>query len=778
MAQQQVVKDWYTVQELAGLPGMPGTDRGVRKWAEKNLSASRTKVRGKGREYAFKSLPTETQSHLQNLAFAAAFGSLRHELRAMQPRGVAVRAEDVLPPAAVEAMVQAVVSQAPAYRPRQRRAAARPVAPAPAAAPQTSTALVVRQVGGVQADGSCTKNGQVRRPKAEAQLTDRDRVYQDAALLLMHALDESMVALGCSARRAAQAMAAHIMDGSAAAELQAAALAVYIKPRGTERLGGLAALQARLQKMHGFYQEGCKVADPAAFLVAGRPAKRGLDPLTLSAFVRHYCRPNRPTVMQAWKDAGPWYASEGVERPPVDRWYRMEKALPVTVKYRGRMTGAAFKALLPYVSRDETMFKSNDIWVGDGHTFKARVQSPIHGNAFRPEVTFIMDWRSRKIVGWSVALSENVVAVADAFRHGQVVTRARPLIYYSDNGSGQTGKLIDHKITGTLTRQGIAHQTGIPGNAQGRGIIERIWASTVIPLAATYPTFLGKQADKDTVRKVGAELERARRKRETSRLLPSWGRFVEDLIQCVDTYNQTHSHSALGGMTPNAAYELYMDPDSLLCGVTDAEILGLWMPEVERVCSRGLVQLFGNQYFCPEMVDVVAEGAKVRVRFDIHNANTVRLLAADGQVLGVGVWDGHRRATFPVDYVTGLAMKRQSGIKRRAQDQIDRADAEMTLTLDGAGTGQVLPFAVQPAVRGALPVGAPALPEAAFVTQAAQEDTTDEDLRWYAEEAERAVAAEEALQAQDDEPDPLFLMQRAQADALYEQEEAQRRAAL
>ncbi|MCX7258544.1 MAG: Mu transposase C-terminal domain-containing protein [Polaromonas sp.] len=723
-------------------------------------------------------MPAETQAHLEAQVFAAAFGALRHEARALQPTGIPAQARDVLPPAAIEEMVQSVTAVSTAVAKVSK----------PAKPRKESTALAVRQTGGIQPDGACCKNGQVRRLKLETDLTDRDRAYQDAALLLMRALDESMVALDCSARRAAQALAAHIMDASAAPALQAAAVTVYIKPRGTERLGGLAALTARLQKMHGFYQEGCKVANPAAFLVAGRPEKRGINPVTLRAFVLHFCKPNRPTVMQAWKDASAWYASQGIAQVSVDSWYGLEKQLPITVKYRGRMTGAAYKSLLPYVSRDETMFKSNDIWVGDGHTFKARVQSPIHGQAFRPEVTFIIDWRSRKIVGWSVALSENVVAVSDAFRHAQIVTRARPLIYYSDNGSGQTGKLIDHPMTGTLGRQGIAHETGIPGSPQGRGIIERLWASTVIPLAASYPTFLGKQADRDTIRKVGSELEKARRKGEVSRLLPSWSQFVGDLIRCVDDYNQKHSHSGLGGMVPNAAYDQFMDPDSLLFGVDDREIHALWMPEEVREYSRGLIRLMNNHYFCPELMGVLPEGARVRVRFDIHNANTVRILELDsGKFLGLGVWDGHRHAAFPVDYVTDLAIKRQHGIKRRAQDQINRADAEMTLTLDGSG-GTVLPFAVQPVYREesliaplqdaknkaglTRKVDAPAAP---------REETPDEALmRWYAEEAEQAEAAERELRENEGSEDRLFLMMRAEQDERerQEQEESDRRKAM
>lgn len=785
-------KEWFSVQELMGLPGIPKSERGALNFLKKNLTVSRKRLRGFGFEYALKSLPAETQAHLEAQTFAAAFGALRHEARALQPNGVPPQARDVLPPAAVEEIVQSVLSQGPA-RPAKAtpKAASSAVATLsqPAKPRKESTALAVRTPGGIRLDGTCAKNGQVRRLKLETELTDRDRAYQDAALLLMRALDESMVALDCSARRAAQALAAHIMDASAAPELQAAALTVYIKPRGVVRLGGLAALTARLQKMHGFYQEGCKVANPAAFLVAGRPEKRGINPVLLRAFVLHFCKPNRPTVMQAWKNASAWYAQEGIAQPAVDSWYRLEKELPVTVKYRGRMTGAAYKSLLPYVSRDETMFKSNDIWVGDGHTFKARVQSPIHGQAFRPEITFIIDWRSRKIVGWSVALSENVVAVSDAFRHAQIVTRARPLIYYSDNGSGQTGKLIDHPMTGTLGRQGIAHETGIPGSPQGRGIIERLWASTVIPLAATYPTFLGKQADRDTIRKVGSELEKARRKGEASRLLPSWSQFVGDLIRCVDDYNQKHSHSALGGMVPDAAYDQFMDPDSLLFGVDDKEIHALWMPEEVRSYSRGLIQLFNNEYFCPELMGVLPEGARVRVRFDIHNANTVRILELhSGKFLGLGVWDGHRRAAFPVDYVQTLAIGRNHGIKRRAQEQIERADAEMTLTLDGNGGGQVLPFAVQPVYREeSLIVPAPEAKTKAGLTQQApesaapREETPDEALmRWYAEQAEQAAEAEAELQAQNDGQDRLFLMIRAEQDERErrEQEESERRKAM
>ena len=230
----------------------------------------------------------------------------------------------------------------------------------------------------------------------------------------------------------------------------------------------------------------------------------------------------------------PWLAERGL--PPIgySTVCKIEKELPVTVKYRGRVTGSEWRSLKPYVERDVSMFHSNDIWVGDGHSFKAKVQHPIHGQPYTPEITFILDWVSRKIVGWSIALSESTVAVSDAFRHAQMATRARPLIYYSDNGSGQTGKMIDHPVAGTLARQGIARETGIPGNPQARGIIERIWQVTLIRLAREYPTCTWKGADDNHTNKM---LKLLNRKDQGGITIPSFRQLVDDVTRCVATYS-------------------------------------------------------------------------------------------------------------------------------------------------------------------------------------------------------------------------------------------------
>ncbi len=523
----------------------------------------------------------------------------------------------------------------------------------------------------------CTRRGLTRATRAK--LNDADRAYRDAALVLCRALDAAIGSTGCAAKAAYRDLAARIVAGVAHPELLAAADATYIKRRATGNTESAQA--ARLSKLYALYQEGAQTGDAGLFLVPGRREKEGHKPEDLAGFLRHYCQPFRPTVARAWRDARAWYEAQGFRYPSYSVFVRLEQELPVTLKYRGRMTGAEWRALLPYVARDVSMFRANDIWVGDGHTFKARVQSPIHGQAFRPEVTVIIDWVSRMIVGWSVALSESTIAVSDAFRHAQRKTRARPLIYYSDNGSGQTGKSIDCPIHGTLARQGIAHETGIPGNPQGRGIIERLWRTTTIPLAETYPTVLTKSADRDSVRIVGQILAKAERKGETSRLLPSWNQFMADLDDAIEAYNTEHRHAELGGLTPRQAYEAKLDPDSLVFSPSNTEIDELWMPEVKRTPARCLITLFNNQYFRRQLQHELAEGEEVRVRFDIHNADRVWVLRMDGTPIGEAVWDGHRRAAFPVPFVEAKRQERAAGIKARAAREIARADAELMDTL-------------------------------------------------------------------------------------------------
>lgn len=517
--------------------------------------------------------------------------------------------------------------------------------------------------------------GLTRHVKTEDNLTDKDRSRRDAALVICRAIDSATSQTKCSVSRAIQELAPRILNFEAHPDLIEATNITYIKPRA----GGQtqASLVSRLQKMFAAYEKGKLAGDVAMYLVPSVRHKEGHPPYMVKAFLLHFCHPSRPPIMEAWKNSGAWFAHHGLTRPAVDTFYRIEKDLPVTVKYRGRVTGSAWRSLMPYVARDVSMFKANDIWVGDGHSFKAKVQHPIHGQAFTPEITLIRDWVSRRIVGWSIDMAESCIAVSAALKNAMETTGARPLVYYSDNGSGQTARKLDHEVTGTLMRLGIAHETGIPGNPQGRGIIERLWADTLIPLARTYPTYQGKGGDAESIRKMLVDLNR----KEPKTLLPSWPQLLEDVPNVIDEYNN-RPHSALNKFTPNEVYASKLDPDSV-GGINQQELDSMWMPEEIRIPQRGIVSLFNNEYAMPGLVNLLAEGEQIRVRFDIHNADQVTLLRMDGRQIGVANWNGHKRAAFPVAYIEQKREERMEGKIKRAERDIKKARAELGNTVEG-----------------------------------------------------------------------------------------------
>jgi len=58
------MRDWYSSQELAGLPGLPGTVPGIRKLAARLEWECRKRIASKAMEYPFTCLPAETQAAL------------------------------------------------------------------------------------------------------------------------------------------------------------------------------------------------------------------------------------------------------------------------------------------------------------------------------------------------------------------------------------------------------------------------------------------------------------------------------------------------------------------------------------------------------------------------------------------------------------------------------------------------------------------------------------------------------------------------------------------
>lgn len=424
-----------------------------------------------------------------------------------------------------------------------------------------------------------------------------------------------------------------------------------------------------------------------------RVAKKAEEIVWLPDFLAVYRQTNGINVAEAYHYfSAEWdarFADEPLRlemKPSIDQVRAALAKLPKHIKEIGRKTGSELRALNTYVKRDWSMLQVNDVWVGDGHAMKLKVAHPEHGRPFIPEVTLIMDASCRFIVGWSASLAENVLAVADALRYG-VERYGIPAIYYSDNGGGEKNWMLDGDITGMLPRLGINHQTGIPGNPQGRGIIERVHQTILYRIARQFETYHGTGADRDTIRQVSTaviSLDKAKRKGSTQLTpkqqwavgkLPSWNQFLDAVQAGVDWYNNEHVHSEIG-MTPAQKRQLMekVNPDDLVF-VTPAESRDLFRPSVLRTPERGWLRLFNNFYFSTKLLDV--DGIEVQASFDIHDPSQVIVRKKDGTFVCYAELDGNKRDAFPVAFVEKVRKERHARRAKLKQEQLDEINAEM-----------------------------------------------------------------------------------------------------
>ncbi|EPV6313838.1 DNA-binding protein, partial [Shigella flexneri] len=346
----------------------------------------------------------------------------------------------------------------------------------------------------------------------------------------------------------------------------------------------------------------------------------------LPEFLAQYRQVNGRPMSEAYEDfVAEWQRRHADEpymlevMPSYDVVRYAMKKLPEVVKQKGRVTGSEYRQLEGFTRRDWTAMPVNYVWIGDGHGMKLKCAHPIHGRPFSPEVTFVIDGGTRFVVGWSLDLAENVFAVAGAIQHG-IRNHGKPFLYYSDNGSGETADMLDKEVVGILPRLGIKHPTGIAGNPQGRGIIERLNRTLPMRIARRYRTYFGKGADRESLRVLNRDLRSAfnalqqdkplnDRQKAAMRELPSWAELIEAIREGVEWYNN-RPHSELP-MKPNGRHysptefrkKRQAEEDTEIEWLSDLELRDMFRPMVERPVRRCEIQWLNNIYYAPELRD-------------------------------------------------------------------------------------------------------------------------------------------------------------------------------
>ncbi|EBU8700005.1 transposase, partial [Salmonella enterica] len=360
---------FVSVNELIGLPGVPGTAQGVRYAVKKWASTDHHKRQRQGTkaiEYSIDCLPEVTQ-------------------KAIRERYMAQLMEAKTPQEPAKPVVR-----------RQRD----PDAISPLEAYRGSPQLMEERLNA---------------------LTENQRQVADARAALVREvfLLEDQGNIG--RLKAINYVVSKARSGELPPLLQAAAVTANAK-RGSGRTISRDPLYQWVLK----YSQAQNAAERLLLLAPGKREEMKVEEISwLADFLAQYRQSNGRPMTEAYEDfVAEWNRRHAEEPymlqivPSYDAIRRVMKKLPEVTKQKGRVTGSEYRQLEGFTRRDWLQMPVNYVWIGDGHGMKLKCAHPIHGRPFSPEVTFVIDGATRFIVGWSMDLAENVFAVAGAIQHG------------------------------------------------------------------------------------------------------------------------------------------------------------------------------------------------------------------------------------------------------------------------------------------------------------------------------------------------------------------------
>lgn len=584
-------KTHYTARELAGLPAMPTSERGVQLLAERqNWPAQKRAGRGGGKEYPLTCLPEATRNHLIGTILLCPW----------------------TPPALTEtAPVTALVE--------------RPAVPHP-----------VQQLAALKTWQSRT---------------------MDARLAFIRLIEQAECTIGVM--KAVTTLVEKSKAGTLPEEIQ------HLVTIANARAGKDGTRALSRSSLLRWWREYRAAAGNYAALAPAQVEKQEI-PAWAPLFLKLYQVPQKPSISMVVRDLVT-LLPDNITPPSESQASRFVKKYSRLEIQKGRKSGSELRGQRLYRERDFSHMAPGDCFVFDGHSFKALVAHPHHSRPFKPEICCGIDVATRYAVGFSVGLAESTQTVADAIRASMTISEHSPVAcipaaIYADNSGGNLAKVNSDEIAGLYARLGINFQTGIAGNPQARGVIERLNSSLWIPAAKRLPTFVGKDMDSLEARRVYLTLQKEVRASQKSglpvksELLLSWLDFIAFCADEINAYNH-RPHSSLDRirdphtnlmryMTPAECWARFVASGWVAILPEENEMDTLFRPHEMRPCTRGKVRLWGNVYSDASLEHY--HGTKLMVGYDIHDASRVWVREPEGRLIVVAKRDAHKSGFISV----------------------------------------------------------------------------------------------------------------------------------
>ncbi|AMO73814.1 DNA-binding protein [Pseudomonas citronellolis] len=568
---------WFAAQELAGLPGLPGTERAIQIRAKRERWEGQRRLGSKALEYSFAVLPAETQAAL---------------------------------------LARLVQQEEPQQAPQ-------PTAP---------HALITPKRDGISA----------------SRLNDDQREVMTARIAIIREIERM-------SQMVSQQRAILTLVGLARDSKLPPYLAGQVERANDRKTPDRTLSERTLKRWLADYRKHGEIA-----LAPVRRKPNMSIPSWAPVFLKHYQRPQKPSVEAAYAA----FAAENPGCPSIHAVRRFLAKLSPEAREQGRMGSRELKALQPFKRRQAHQLWPNDVWVADGHTFDAEVINPLTGQIFRPEITLVIDWATRRITGFSVNLAESTLATLDTLRDG--VTRCGMYkVLYVDNGGGFDNAdvyEVNDRLGGEITHS-------LPYNSQARGVIERAHRTILVRLAKDFDSYMGADMDKEAATRVHRLSRKQLAEGITPTQIPEFGTFFAKLQDALDAYNHAPHRGlrkvrdiATGLMRHQSPMEAWKSAIAEGWEPLQASadiVASVTRPQVVRTTNRGEVRFSGNIYFLDALRDI--HGEEVRVAYDFRDASRVWVHTIDGELIGEAILDGNAGPAMPQTLLEKAADKRERG---------------------------------------------------------------------------------------------------------------------
>jgi len=239
-----------------------------------------------------------------------------------------------------------------------------------------------------------------------------------------------------------------------------------------------------------------------------------------------------------------------------------------------------------------------------------------------------------------------------------------PAAIHVDPGSGYLNRMIAQGAEAFCARMGIEVMATLPGNAKGKGLVERWFGIFEERVGKKFASYCGHCRTDDALRRLRTRIARGELE------LPSIGQYLDAVRGGIERLNTTPS----GALDERAPAQVWAALERT--PVVDAAALE--RPVEARTVRRGGIWHWNRLYRHPALA--AYEGAQVHVQYDLHDDRAVAVRSlADRYICDAARVE--KRPWLPRARVEELGLRRVEGQRRRVQRHLDEIDRRAALTV-------------------------------------------------------------------------------------------------